>query len=278
MLATVLEQESYLFTENELNTFERYKALSCTFPLPFSFALTSSLFSIKIPDLFSPRFTIHHPLDNARYLLIRLLLRTPQIHRQTHLAESYAGEIGKDNITATMDEVCLCFDGSKQPTVAPPGKGKEKEKIVIDLTEDEEHDDPELARALRESLKSFNKGSSSSVGVNGEGKENGVGASVKGKGKEVAGGGGGGGKKLPQAVVDALNMDERPLDLSHFCGAASSGEVGEEKLLRCLKMNELKEVAKAMKVWKTGLTVRSRLVLSLFLLSSHTASLSIDLS
>lgn len=196
--------------------------------------------------------------DNARYLLIRLLLRTPRIHRQIHLAESYAGEIGKQNIAATMDELCLRFDGSKQPVDAPSGKGKEKEKIVIDLTEDEEQDDPELARALRESLKSFNNSSSSSVGVNGKkGKENGVGAGAgtKGKGKEVAGGGAG--KKLPQAVVDALDMDERPLDLSHFCGAASSGDVGEEKLLRCLKMNELKEVAKAMKVWKNGLTVSS---------------------
>ena len=31
MLQTVLDHESYLFTETELATFDKYKALSCTY-------------------------------------------------------------------------------------------------------------------------------------------------------------------------------------------------------------------------------------------------------
>lgn len=178
------------------------------------------------------------------------------MHRLHHLEISYASEIGKAHVGTTMDELCARI-GQSPPTVSVAATGKDrlkpKEKIVIDLTEDEEMKDPELARALRNSLKASNKSNASSSTSGSNGKENGrstPSVDLKGKGRAPP-------TALPQTVVDALDLDERPLDLSHFCSLASNGEVGEETLLRSLRLDELKEVARAMKVFKPSLTVRN---------------------
>jgi hypothetical protein len=183
------------------------------------------------------------------------------VHRLRHLEISYASEIGKNYIASTMDELCARIGPSMPAPAASPSKGKErqntKDKIVIDLTEEEEHEDPELARALRNSLKAYNNPAGSSSSTTGSGKENVKGSvplDLKGKGKAKAVNGPSG-SNLPQTVVDALDLEERPLDLSHFCTLASDGGASEETLLRSLRLDELKEVARAMKVFRPTLTV-----------------------
>lgn len=160
-----------------------------------------------------------------------------------------------------MDELCARLVPVDQADVVSSngkGKGKEKERIEIDLTTEEEEQDPELARALRNSLKAANvlssaAGTSASQGnknalAAGSGVTNGE-ARAKARGRATK-------SSLPQTVVDALDLQERPLDLSHFCSLASSGEVSEETLLRSLRLDELREVARAMKVYRPVLTVR----------------------
>lgn len=152
------------------------------------------------------------------------------------------------------------------PTIAEPQvKGKEKARdgaIVIDLTIDEELADPDLARVMRESLLSNAAGPSLKSGVATRP------SSSKSKLK-VSPFTSNHSTILSPSVLSALSLETRELDLSHFCASAEG--LDEERLLRCLKMDELREVAKGMKVWKNGLTVR--VYLSFLIVLFHPAKL-----
>ncbi|CDZ97246.1 Uncharacterized conserved protein [Phaffia rhodozyma] len=258
MLETVLAQESYLFSSTELKTFERYKLLSY----------------------------------DARYILVRLLLRIPRVHRVEHLVQSYTKELGS-GIPAAVDELCVPFQRAlPNPMLPPPtatssalnppplpcssaipssiasikekdrvgngyDKGKERAReedvVVIDLTEDEEIADPELARAMRISLLSNTIGhatntptigssSSSSLFYNQSDDNFLSSAPVTPQLSEF----------LSPSIQAALSLETQELDLSHFCSSADGLETG--KLLRCLRFDELKDIARGMNIWKNGLT------------------------
>lgn len=220
----------------------------------------SSLLLTKSPWIFP---------DNASYLLVRLLLRQPRIHRLSHLAQSYGGELGP-HLEAAVDELCvpltdgveaaalLAVDPSSalvdEPSSDP--RNKETNTVVIDLTEDEEQEDPDLARALRESLKSLNglRPGGPSRMASSSSSSSSAPASRKGKEREnliVEGSAG----QLSADIVAALSLESKPLDLSWFCRSAEDED--EERLLRCLRLDELREVAKGMKIGKNGMTVKS---------------------
>jgi hypothetical protein len=246
MLEVVLKQESYLFTTAELGTFNRYMALSCKPDV-----LVNIISSGPQADSCGLVLT-----DNARYLLIRLLLRLPRLHRLDQLTTSYAAEIG-DGISDAMDELCTPFGNTnndeassssnfKVPAI-PPSKN---EPDVIDLTEDEEKADPHLARALRESLKGSNTTNTPSSTLSSSSSAT-ASSLRKGKGKAEPPPA----KPLSAEILAALSLESKELVLTEFCSPAD--RVREDELLRCLRLDELKEVAKAMKVWRNGQTVRS---------------------
>lgn len=76
----------------------------------------------------------------------------------------------------------------------------------------------------------------------------------KGKGKAVAlSGPPPAPPSLSADVVRALSLDDVPLELSWFCAGVERED--EERLLRTLQMDELRDVARGMKCWKAGVSV-----------------------
>jgi fanconi-associated nuclease 1 len=124
MLKTVLEFEPHLISPPELDTFEKYGKMSCTFVRP------NLLPSVNIN---------FRDIDNARYLLIRLSLRKlNKWHRLSSLR--YHSEMGDtDCITSAIRE--LSWNAEEQARMDAKSKEMETEKEIIDLTLDEDDDD-----------------------------------------------------------------------------------------------------------------------------------------
>jgi hypothetical protein len=77
----------------------------------------------------------------------------------------------------------------------------------------------------------------------------------KGKGKASSQAGPPLTPSLSADVVRALSLDDPPLELSWFCAGVERED--EERLLRTLQMDELRDVARGMKCWKAGVSVRT---------------------
>lgn len=197
------------------------------------------------------------------------MLRKPRIFRLVHLERSYAGELGR-HVASAMDELSV---GVKQPpaparkptsdgvTEVKVNKGKgrevgngpglskgetgtskiqgEKTKFVaktdvIDLLSSSDDDnqpssDVEILPSRSSKPKPDLK-------------------PTKPVPAPVAG------PSVSADVVSALSLEEDALDLGWFCSGVE--DESEEKLLRSLKTEEVREVARGMKCWKAGLTVR----------------------
>lgn len=115
----MLEGEQFLFAEEELRLFDRFKALSCT-----SLITWGALFA-KPP--------LHGTfLDPARYLIVRLILRKAQKwHRSDALNRNYHLDI--PDLNAAIDELSKPFT----PIQTPQVKDDEREYIVIEDSDDE---------------------------------------------------------------------------------------------------------------------------------------------
>ena len=97
MVRTVLEHESFLFSEEELSFFTAYRTLSCE-----SNIWTDILF---LADDF---------LDKARYLLARLLVRkTGKWYRVDQL--KYVAELGSEGIVDAISELCGALRSKSEP-------------------------------------------------------------------------------------------------------------------------------------------------------------------
>lgn len=194
------------------------------------------------------------------------MLRKPRIFRLVHLERSYAGELGR-HVASAMDELSV---GVKAPPHKPAnegfiaggekvdkGKGREvgngpglskggkgpskvkgeKTKLaktdVINLlssSDDEQPSSDVEVLLVRSAQPSSNL------------------KKTKPAPAPVAG------PSVSADVVSALSLEEDSLDLGWFCSGVE--DESEEKLLRSLKMEEVREVARGMRCWKAGLTVR----------------------
>ena len=101
MVQTVLEGEDFLLSEEELSFFTAYKTLSC---------LCSNI--RMQPYICTKAITV----DNARYLLARLLVRkTGKWYRYDQL--KYVTELGVEGIIDSMKELCGTLHISSHPSL-----------------------------------------------------------------------------------------------------------------------------------------------------------------
>lgn len=220
------------------------------------------------------------------------MLRKPRVYRKAHLERSYAGELGR-HVGAAMDELCavarpparstgaLSVPPGPAPTTAggagkmngvDKGKGKEvgngapsaKRKAQADVIDLLSSDNDEQIEVVSAST-SASSSSSKRGGMPSKVKRTSVApsatkplvADLKGKGKAPALPPTPPGQSLSADVVRALSVADTPLDVGWFCAGVDERE-GEERLLRSLQMDEVRDVARGMKCWKAGLTVRPR--------------------
>lgn len=217
------------------------------------------------------------------------MLRKPRIFRLVHLERSYAGELGR-HVASAMDELSVGFkappqkpanegliegvrkfdkgkgrEGGNGPGLSKGGKGPsivmgeksmsvEKTDVInlLSSSDDEQPSSDVEILLLRSAKPSSNL------------------KKTKPAPAPVAG------PSVSADVVSALSLEEDSLDLGWFCSGVE--DESEEKLLRSLKMEEVREVARGMKCWKAGLTVRVFPRRCILLAHSKTRQLTLSLS
>jgi len=147
MVRTILECESDLLSLEEVGILEHFKDLCC------------KLIAITI---FGVIFMMYLP-DNARYCLIRLILRTSNRWYPTSSLESFKKEVGEDGLKIAIEDLCSQFskpiakennittDGIDHVKLEPEGHlviKQEDTPDIIDLCMDSDDEKPNLTSSL----------------------------------------------------------------------------------------------------------------------------------
>jgi hypothetical protein len=225
------------------------------------------------------------------------MLRKPRLFRLVHLERSYAGELGRHVTTAMDElcadprpppppllvpkttlpvakrepspkKVDVKDKRRQQTAPVKPARSVKRnvDDDVIDLLSSDDDDDDDIevvsASTSTESSSSSSKRTGTSTRPSPKKKtsifptpQTTPGPDHKGKGKASSQAGPPLTPSLSADVVRALSLDDLPLELSWFCAGVERED--EERLLRTLQMDELRDVARGMKCWKAGVSVRT---------------------
>lgn len=209
MVNTVLKEESFLFTDEELDVLRSYSALSCA-------SLLLCCFQNEIQC---------HMVDNARYLLVRLVLRKPgQWFRVDKL--KYISELGEQGIQEAIVELCKfpnykpsASNPPRGKSVPPTDKASQRDTEIIDLTLDSEDEEPVAGPSRPSTLK----------------------------------------HTASEPISMSSQSTEKP---SIF--AVDESHATLDELVSCLNVDELKSIARLMKIAKPPPTVSVRKKKSIF--------------
>lgn len=130
MVNRVHEFEPHLLTEKEWDVFSTFSKLCCTYFLAEVYSLTDQ------PAL----------IDNARYCLVRLLLRKPDRWHTEASMQKFTKEVGEEGLHRALVDLCIPFTTPVKTQEMEMEIPVKEEPEIIDLTFDfDEEEDQKWA-------------------------------------------------------------------------------------------------------------------------------------